>query len=54
LVELIVANETFSIAVLFDNQTNNLLKAQAMISAAWSKSKARQLKLALGFKLATI
>jgi hypothetical protein len=34
LVQPIVANETFSHAVFFDNQTNNLVKAQIMISAA--------------------
>jgi hypothetical protein len=34
MVEPIIVKETFSHAVLFDNQTNNLVKAQAMILAA--------------------
>jgi hypothetical protein len=34
LIQPIVANETFSKAVFFDNQTNNLVKAQIMILVA--------------------
>jgi hypothetical protein len=34
LVEPIIANEIFSHAVFFNNQTNNLVKAQTMILAA--------------------
>jgi hypothetical protein len=41
LVQPIVANETFSQAVFFDNQTNNLIKAQAIILVAWSKSRVK-------------
>jgi hypothetical protein len=33
LVQPIIANETFSHVIFFDNQTNNLVKAQAMILA---------------------
>jgi hypothetical protein len=34
LVQPIVANETFSHVVFFDNQTNDLVRAQIMILAA--------------------
>jgi hypothetical protein len=34
LVQPIVADETFSHAIFFDDQQNNLVKAQTMISAA--------------------
>jgi hypothetical protein len=54
LVKPIVVNETFSHVVYFDNQTNDLVKAQTMILASWSKSRAKQSGLTLGFKSATI
>jgi hypothetical protein len=34
LVQLIIANEIFSHVVFFDNQTNNLVKAEIKISEA--------------------
>ncbi len=47
LVQPTVANETFSHATFFDDQTNNLIKAQIMILATQPKSRATNLRARL-------
>jgi hypothetical protein len=53
LVESIVAKETFSHAVFFDDQANNLIKAQTMIFGGLVEIKGKTIDSNLGFKSAT-
>jgi hypothetical protein len=51
LVEPIVANETFSHAVFFDNQTNNLVKTQAIIFGGLVEIKGKAIETCSWFQV---